>query len=449
MDVNDGTAARGVDIGMAVAQGHHGDAALAPAVLAVEGLDLLRAKGVLGVVLDALVEHVRVVEVHGLLPRRERVGPTQHVPLAHLLRGVAHQAGDVLNDGLGDEKALRVAERAHSGVRGEVGLHAVDLDVEVATPLVDGGDGLGELQEQKARKVVRAAGVAPRADLHSLDAAVALVADLVLDLEAVAPADGDLLHLRVIEDLHRLLGFVRGHGGRAGHGHIPAVLHSEGAARAGALHRHKRSLAVEVEHARDLGAAEVWSLRGGPKCHTAALLRRSAGRLLLHGERMLADDVCLARDAQGGGQQRFLHSIEVANHGIGVREAGFRFDGVVEREHGPLVRAGDLHLHQASCLLGQTVVGGDHQGHLLAHCRDVGAFSNEEHLLSRGEAGIVQARDVLRRDDGFDTLGHLGVGAVDLHELARGASSDDEVAVEGGHRHVVGVADGASREARG
>eukprot|EP00932_Pfiesteria_piscicida_P020182 SRR837773.6997.p1 GENE.SRR837773.6997~~SRR837773.6997.p1 ORF type:complete len:391 (-),score=114.61 SRR837773.6997:456-1628(-) len=222
--VHDGAAARGVDVAVAVAQGHHGDAALAPAVLAVEGLDLLGAALEGRVVLDALVEHVRVVELHGLLPRRHGRGAVEHVHLPDLLGGAAREAGHVLDDVLRHEHALGVAERSHCGVRRCVRLHAVDLDVEVTAPLVDGGHGLRELEEEEAREVVRATGVAPRVDLDGLDSAVRLVRDLVLDLEGVPAADGDVLRLRIQQDLHSVVHLVRTDGRGARHGHVAAVL---------------------------------------------------------------------------------------------------------------------------------------------------------------------------------------------------------------------------------
>mmetsp|Transcript_70086 Transcript_70086/g.146572 ORF Transcript_70086/g.146572 Transcript_70086/m.146572 type:complete len:1042 (+) Transcript_70086:1253-4378(+) len=449
VNVDQGSAAGSIDVAVAIAEGHNGNASLAPSMLLVVGLHLLAAGLVPGVALHSLIQHVGVVEFHLLLPRSNGSLAVEQVLLTNLLRSLAYQAGDVLDDCLGHKHALRVSERSDSSVRRHVQLHAIDLQVEVVSPLVHGRHGLGEFQEEEAREVVSVACVAPGLDDARLDGAIVLVGNLVLDLEVVSATNADVLHLGVVGDLDSLLDLVSSHGSGASHRDVSAQLHAEATTGTSALDGDQGALAVQAQDAGQLRAAEVRCLGGRPDGHASTLLRDGAGSLLLHREAVLADHPGGACDAVGSLLHGSLDLVLLTDLAVCVWESAILGDGVINGQDGADIAARDIDLDQGCGLLGLSVGGGNDQANLLTWGLNLHALGQEKRLLTRGEAGVVEAWNVMGSDHSLDSISALGVADIDPGDLSSGTSGDNGVAIEGRHGHVVGVLHSASGEAGG
>ncbi len=132
---------------------------------------------------------------------RSRARPVE-VDAAHVERVLAERARDRVEDVLDRDRALRPAEAAERGVALRVGPARVAVDRDVGQPVgvVEVAD---RARHHRAREVGREAGARDHRQLGAEDPAVVVVADLVLVVEAVAPAGDQEVVVAVEAQLDR------------------------------------------------------------------------------------------------------------------------------------------------------------------------------------------------------------------------------------------------------
>mmetsp|Transcript_90598 Transcript_90598/g.216303 ORF Transcript_90598/g.216303 Transcript_90598/m.216303 type:complete len:459 (+) Transcript_90598:838-2214(+) len=406
-----------VGIAVAVGQWHGTDGAFPPTVGLVELFARLRPFLVLRVLLQLVPEGVDIVELHWLAPGCHSVLLGAHIDLSDFLRHFAQPARDVFHDCFADEISLRTSKGADGRVARGVGLHRMNVDSHVG-PVVNRGYRFPHLQIQKAREVMSASAIAPRLDVARLDSAILVDANLVLGLETMPSANGILLQCCFVGHTHSFLQLVGSNGGHCGDRRLSTVLGAKGAAGASLLADDEGS--GDAQNAGQHSPGEVMALRGMPDSHTLLFLGYGQGRLLLHRESMLADDVggplkdqIAARIA--GFQISFVNGVLE----VGALQKGLCRYGLVEGDDGTFVGSGDLHLHRCGAGLGRTVGGGHNQGDLLPHSHDVPADLHEDGLLPCSEATIVLPWHVRCCHDVHHTDHFEGLSRVQLLQLAR------------------------------
>ena len=170
------------------------------------------------------------------------------VGAAHLQRVAPSLRAMPLEDQLDDQRALRPAEAAEGGVALRVRLRAEAVDGDFGQPVgvVEVAD---RARHHRRAQVGAEAGVADHRHLGAEDAPGVVVADLVVELEAVAPAGDHEVVVAVGAQLHRAVQPPRRHRGDAGEQRRLRFLAAEAAAHAPALHQHRvRRAAQRVRH---------------------------------------------------------------------------------------------------------------------------------------------------------------------------------------------------------
>mmetsp|Transcript_42598 Transcript_42598/g.99307 ORF Transcript_42598/g.99307 Transcript_42598/m.99307 type:complete len:530 (-) Transcript_42598:533-2122(-) len=406
-----------ISVAVAVGQRHGTDGAFAPTVGLVELFARLRPFLVLRVLLQLVPEGVDIVELHWLAPGCHSILLGAHIDLSDLLRHFAQPARDVFDDCFADEISLRAAKGADGRVARGVGLHRVNVDSHVG-PVINRGYRFAHLQIQESREVMSASTVAPRLDVARLDSAVLVDAHLVLSLEIMPSANCILLQCCFVGHAHSFLQLVGGNGGHGSDRHLSTVLGAKGAPGAGLLANDEGSR--DAQNASQHCPGEVMALRGMPHSHALLFLRHGQGCLLLHRERMLADDVCGALKHQIAARIAcFQISFVDGVLEVGTLQKGFCRYGLVEGDDGALVGSGDLHLHRCGAGLGRTVGSSHNQGDLLPHSHDAPADLHEDRLLPCSEAAIVLPWHVRCCHDVHHTSHFEGLGRVQLLQLAR------------------------------
>mmetsp|Transcript_24081 Transcript_24081/g.58536 ORF Transcript_24081/g.58536 Transcript_24081/m.58536 type:complete len:876 (+) Transcript_24081:184-2811(+) len=427
-----------VHVRMTVHQRHQRDAPLAPSVLAVEFLDVLLPLRVSSVILQLVPQHISIVELHLLAPRSDGVALGEHIFLANLLHWLAQSCGNPLDDGLRDEKGLRVAKRSHGSVTRQVQLHPVAINLHVL-PVVHRWDRLCHLQSQEPGEVVGAPTVAPGLHAEGGEGAVVLEAHRVGHLEGMAAAASSLLLSGFACDSDGLVQLVAGHRRRSADRHVAAVLGSEGTT-CTLLADLKHGPSLHAEHSGHDSADEIRRLHRSIQRHPLPLLWHCERRVLLHGEPMLANDSSFAVDHIGAGLQCSIHISLVDHvHAAAAGQLRASLDRLLDGGHRALVLVGDLDLDKPCGLLRQTVARGHHKRQLLASGHDVTPHRHKNELLTGDEATAVGSGHILCRDDVDNSFRLQRSRSVQLGQLACGALRQNQIPAESRSSGVVAV----------
>ncbi len=381
--------------------------------LGIERADLFATTSVLAAGFKLgrhLLEHV---VLDRLVVRRDvALGLAVVVALAHLERVLAQLPRHGVHDLFDGDHALRAAEAAVGGVRGQVGLAAMTVDAGVAQVVGVVGVEHGAVDDG-AGKIRRVAAVTGQVDLDAVQQAVVIEANVVLDVEGVALAGhGHVFHARQTH-LGRAPGEVCNHGAHARGACGLGLLAAEAAAHAAhvdddLVHRDAKHLGDQLLH---LGGV----LRRGVDDHAAVLGGHHRGDLSLQVEMFLPANVQAALQATRGAGQcvgRIAALVGVAvEHEVllaqGIDHVDHRLQIFVlnDRGHGRFTR-------------GFQAVGSD-GNHRLA---DIFDFAVGQQRITGHDRAYVELTRYVLRSDGDRNAGYgVARGRVDAHDSGMGA----------------------------
>ena len=348
----------------------------------LQGLDDLQGD----VVLDLLV-----------VGRDVALGLAVEVALADVQRVLAGGEGDLLDQALAPEHALRPAEAAEGRVGDGVGLQRlrgqVHRRIEVAVVGVEQRP-VGD----RAREVGGPAAARGIGHLHRLDRARLVEAGLVVDQEVVALAGDDHVVVAVGPELRRPAGRLGDQGRDHGEEAALALLAAEGPTHAPDLDRDRAR-----GHAQHLGH-HVLDLAGmlgrGEDRDLVVLARQGHGDLALQVEVILAAD----RHAPGDAPRRPLERRRriTARQGQRIRDQRALGLSGLEGDHGVQRRG----LHDGETGGPARLIprlGRDREEGLAGEEQPVGR--EDRLVVAVGRADVVDARDVGRGEDRDHALG--------------------------------------------
>ena len=372
----------------------------------VEAGDLLAPRAVVARGLELGHQLVHDVVGHGLAVGRHVVlALAVEVDAPHVERIAAQLARHRVHDVLDRDRALRAAETAEGRVALRVGLARVAVHADVGQPV-----GVVEVAQRarhhRARQVGRVAGARDHGDLGAEDAALVVVAHLVLVPEAVAPARDHEVVVAVQPQLDRAAQLARGHRGHAGEQRRLRFLAAEAAAHAPALHVHL--VRLQVHRVRDQVLHLARMLGRAVDMQRAALLRNGVADLALEVELLLPADVERglepARRGRDGGAHRGLvaavggtaaaHDVHRRHHVLAARMR------VLRRQHRRLRLDGQRVLGARGGAARGVAGARDHGEHRLAQVADLAAVlhGQQDRVVVDDRAAVVGAGDVVGRE---------------------------------------------------